>query len=216
MRHFFRFLPLLFASSLLFTACEKDDDDDDDDDITVDNSIFAEFVIGTDTIRYQDGVDGYGNGPGFNSYYDSHGTLHGQFTTFGRNYDEGDTARSVLSIQVVKFLEDTLPPSFSTEFLFFAPGSLGFGSYNTDSTNVGVSGAVIAYTDENGKDWSSDLLFGTQPSSSSFAISSHTAVDEPLYGARTRGTFHCTVFDGQGGSLELKGGAFHARTIFKQ
>lgn len=214
MRHLFRLLPVLFLSSHLFIACENEDDDDDD--INVDDSIFVEFVIGNDTIRYQDAVDGYGNGPGFDSYSDQHGTLHKVFTTFGRNYTAGDTARSVLSIQVVKFLDDTLPPSFSTEFQFFAPGNLGFGSYNTDSTNVGVDGAVIAYTDEDGKDWSSDLLFGSQPSNSSFAISSHTAVDEPLYGARTRGTFHCTVFDGQGGSLELRAGSFHARTIFKQ
>ena len=213
MRKFPRFLPLLFTTTVLFSACDKDGEDDDD--VIVDNSIFAEFVIGNDTIRYQDAVDGYGNGPGFDSYSDKHGTLHKVFTTFGRNYGPEDTARSVISIQVVKFLEDTLPPPFSTEFLFFAPGSLGFGSYNTDSTNVGVSGAVIAYTDADGKAWSSDLLFGTQPSGSSFAISSHTAVDDPLYGARTRGTFHCTVFDGLGASLELRSGKFHARTILK-
>ncbi|MCF8258442.1 MAG: hypothetical protein K9J06_12875, partial [Flavobacteriales bacterium] len=103
-----------------------------------------------------------------------------------------------------------------TEFQFFAPGTLGFGSYNTDSTNVGVDGVVIAYTDEHGKAWSSDLLFGQQPSNSSFTIASHTAVDDLLYGARTRGTFSCVVFDGLGDSLELRGGKFHARTIFKQ
>lgn len=209
-----KYLPFIAGFTFFFSACENEDDDDDN--TPVNNSIFVEFIIDNDTVRYQDAVDGYGNGPGFDTYSDRHGTLHKVFSTFGRNYGPEDTARSVLSIQIVKFLEDTLPPSFSTAFQFFALGNLGFGSYNTDSTNVGVDGAVISYTDENGKDWSSDLLFGTQPSSSAFAINSHTAIDDPLFGAKTRGTFHCTVFDGLGGSLELKAGKFHARTIFKQ
>ncbi|MCF8258428.1 MAG: hypothetical protein K9J06_12805, partial [Flavobacteriales bacterium] len=114
----------------LFASCDKDDDDDDSP--PVDNSVFVEFILNNDTVRYQDAVNGYGNGPGFNSYADGHGTLHGLFTTFGRNIPVGDSARSVLSIQVVRFLEDTLPPSYPTEFQFFAPGTLGFGSYNTD------------------------------------------------------------------------------------
>lgn len=214
MKHILEFLPLIIGFAFFFSACENEDDDDDT--TPADNSIFVEFTIGNDTIRYQDAVGSYGNGPGYNSYCDQHGTLHGQFTTFGRSAAHPDYLKSVLSIQVVKHLEDTLPPSFSTEFLFFALGSLGYGSYNTDSTNVGVDGAVIAFTDADGKDWSSDLLYGTQPSGSTFNISSHTAVDDPLYGARSRGTFSCTVFDGDGGSLELRNGKFHARTIFKQ
>lgn len=212
MRHL-RILPaILFLFSI--SACSEDDDDDTTN--PADNVIFVEFVVGSDTIRYQDGVNGYGNGPGYRSYYDRHGTLHAQFTTFGRNTAPGDSLFSVLSIQVVKHFTDTLPPPYSSEFQMLAPGTLGYGSYNTDSTNVGIDGAIIAYTDADGKAWSSDRLYGTQPSGSSFSITSHTAIDDPQYGARTRGTFHCTVFDGLGGSLELKGGRFHARTIFKQ
>lgn len=211
---YLRLLPVILVSMLAFTAC-SDDDDDDNGGTPTDNTIFVEFVIGSDTLRFEDSVNDYGNGPGYNSYYDRHGRLHGQFTTFGRNPAEPENLKSVLSIQVVKFFTDTLPPPYSSEFQMFAPGTLGFGSYNTDSTNVGIDGAIIAYTDADGKDWSSDLLFGSQPGNSNFTISSHNAIDNPLFGALTRGTFHCTVFDGFGTALELKGGRFHARTIYK-
>jgi len=211
-----RYLHRLFVLSFCIIAFSACDDKDDDDIINPeDKKFFVEFVLGTDTIRYQDDVNGYGNGPGHNTYVDQFGRLIRQFTTFARNVVPPDSVTSALSIQVVKFFADTNAPAYLAEFQIFDSANLAYGSYSADSSNLGINGAIIAFTDANGKIWSSDRKFGTQPAGVNFAITSHQAVDEPLYGGETRGTFNCKVFDGLGGSLELKNGRFFARTILK-
>ena len=211
-----RYLQHIFILSfciIAFSACE----DKDDDDIInpADNNFFVEFVLGADTIRYQDNVNDYGNGPGRDTYVDQFGRLIRQFSTFGRNTVAPDTLKSALSIQVVKFFSDSSAPAYLAEFQIFDSANLAYGSYSADSSNLGINGAIIAYTDANGKIWSSDRKFGTQPSGVSFAITAHQAVDEALFGGETRGTFNCTVFDGLGNALELRNGRFFARTILK-
>lgn len=211
MKFFTPVLALVFFG-MIITSCEDDDPTDD----PAANPIFVEFVIDGDTIRYEDDVDGYGNGPGVDSFQDSLGRLHSQFTTFGRAPGDSTTANSFLTIQMVKlFAENLDTPAYDVEFALFNAGAYEFGSFNRDSTPLGVNGVVIAYTDADGEEWSSDVKFGTQPSGSFFTISEHTAVDATAYGAKTRGTFRCTVFDGQGGSLELNDGSFYARTVLK-
>jgi hypothetical protein len=212
MKFIYQLLIFFFAISV-FSSCDETDDNDNTPPTETD--FFVEFVIESDTFRYQDALDDYGNGPGVNTYVDGHGRLHSQFTTFSRNVTPPDSLRSALTIQMVKFLLDSLEPSFATDFSLFNSGTYGFGSFNEDSSNVGIDGAVIAYTDAEGNAWSSDRLFGEQSSASNFIISQHLAVDEPLYGGETRGTFNCTVFDGLGNSLELRNGRFFARTILK-
>jgi hypothetical protein len=75
---------------------------------------------------------------------------------------------------------------------------------------------VVTYTDEAGKIWSSDQLYGTQESWASFEITDHRAVDQGQFGAKTKGSFECRVFDGLGEHLDLRNGSFHARTIFQE
>lgn len=206
-------LLLSMLSSALFVGCS---DDDDDNTTPASNRNFVEFIADGDTIRYEDGKEGYGNGPGFNTIEDGNGRLHNQFTTFGRSAEDPDYQKSILSIQMVRYFEDDTMPSYSTEFGMFSLGNYTYGSFSEDSTNQGISGVVVAYTDAQGKAWSSDLLFGSQQSGAYFEVTEHKAVDEELFGALTRGLFSCQVHDGQGGSIQLTGGRFHARTIFKR
>jgi len=212
MNYKYLILPLIFIA---ITVASCTDDDNDDIIIPEDNNFLVEFIIDQDTIRYEDSVNGYGNGPGVNTYIDGYGRLHSQYTTFSRNITPPDTLKSALTVQMVKFLLDTLNPSFQTDFQLFNTGNYSYGSFNDDSTNVGVNGAVITYTDASGKTWSSDLQYGTQPAASVFNISEHVEVNETLYGGETKGTFSCTVFDGLGNSLNLTSGRFFARTILK-
>ena len=123
-----------------------------------DNYFFIEFDADGSSIKYEDGVDNYGNGPGINSYPSSASRLHSQFTTYVRN-------------------------------------------------------ALHPGTED--KIWSSDKFYGEQLGWAHFELSSHKAVEETLFGGKTKGTFNYLVIDDSGVSLELRNGNFHARTIFR-
>jgi hypothetical protein len=180
-----------------------------------DNYFFIEFDADDSSIKYEDGVDNYGNGPGINSYPDYAARLHSQLTTYIRNALRPLAENDILTIQMVEFLQDSSDFSYSTSFQMFEVGSYSYGSWKQDSTHLGIDGAVIQYTDAEGRIWSSDKLYGEQKSWASFELSSDKAVEETLFGGKTKGTFNCLVFDGSGGSLELRNGTFHARTIFR-
>lgn len=201
---------LLMAFSIV--SCNTNNDDDPQGE---DNRFYVQFTIGQDTILYEDGVNNYGNGPGISTYEDSIGRLHSQHTTFIRSALDPNYEDDILSIQMVKFFLDTNYPTYETDFLMFDEGTYSYGLYTTDSSTAGVSGAIITYTDGDGKVWSSDIQYGTQQAWNSFAITEHKAVDETQFGAKTRGTFNCRVFDGLGSSLDLRNGEFHARTIYR-
>ncbi|MDP6909715.1 MAG: hypothetical protein QF371_09420, partial [Flavobacteriales bacterium] len=176
---------------------------------------FVEFVIDGDTIRYEDGEANYGNGPGVETFRDSVGRNHSQFTTFIRSILTPNYENNTLTIQMMKFFSDTSWPSYNSEFLLFDEGLYPYGSWNDDTTDLGPDGVVLVYADNDGKVWSSDQLYGQQETSASFQISSHLAADAGQFGARTKGTFRCRLFDGLGEHLDLTNGSFHARTILK-
>ena len=184
--------------------------------IPVDNDFFVSFEVNGTEILYDDGVSNYGNGPGIESYPDSAGRLHSQFTTFIRSALDPDYENDILTIQMVKFFSDSSQIAYGTSFLMFEEGMYNYGSWNEDCTYLGVDGAVITYTDNTGKTWSSDQLYGMQESWSNFEITEHRAEDESLFGAKTKGNFECKVFDGLGNQIELRNGTFHARTIFQE
>lgn len=201
-------LAVLLTVSTYFSSCNVEDEP-----FIVDNLFFVQFVIDGNTVRYEDGVVNYGNGPGIASFRDSLGRIHSQFTTFIRNILAPDHEDDVLTIQMVRFSADTAWPSYNTEFLLFDEGNYNYGAWNGDSTHLGIDGVVITYTDSDGTVWSSDAAYGSQTGSESFNINLHKAEDAILFGAKTKGTFNCRVFDGLGGFLDLGDGSFHARTI---
>lgn len=196
---------------LLTVSCKKDDPIKGED-----NLFFVEFVQNGDTTRFEDGVNDYGNGPGIRSYEDSIGRLHSEFTKFITNPLDSTHGRNALQIQMVKFLTDTLFPNYETSFSLFDKGIYNYGSYTLDSTRGGIDGVVIEYTDNDSVVWTTDRRFGVQENWATFEITSHQAVDEDLFGAKTKGTFNCRVFDEDDNHLDLMNGSFHARTIYPQ
>ena len=181
-----------------------------------DNLFFVEFAKnGVDT-RFEDGVDEYGNGPGIRTYEDSVGRLHSEFTRFITNPLDSAHGRNTLTIQMVKFLTDTLMPTYEVSLSLFDKGAYNYGSFTLDSTRGGIDGVVIEYVDNDSVVWTSDRRIGMQENWASFEVTSHQAVDENLFGAKTKGTFNCRVFDGQNNHLDLTAGSFHARTTYLQ
>ena len=201
-----------FLFVLAVASCNTKTENPDPED----NFIYVSFEIDGMEKLYQDGVNNYGNGPGISSYPDSAGRLHSQFTTYIRSALDPEYENDILTIQMVRFFSDSSFVTYGTSFLMFAEGAYAYGSWNEDSTYFGIDGAVITYTDEAGKIWSSDRLYGMQESWADFEIREHRAVDEEQFGAKTKGTFDVRVFDGLGGFLDLRNANFHARTIFKQ
>lgn len=180
-----------------------------------DNRFFVEFTAETNEVLFEDGINNYGNGPGIASYPDSAGRLHSQFTTFIRSALDPHYENNIITIQMVKYWPDSSWVSYNTSFLMFDEGVYDYGSWNEDSTYFGIDGAVITYTDTVGKIWSSDQLYGSQEGWADFEITEHRATDDTQFGAKTKGTFNCRAFDGMGGSIDLRNGSFHARTIFQ-
>lgn len=177
---------------------------------------FVQFSIGEDTIRFEDGIENYGNGVGIATYEDSIGRLHSEYTTFIRSALHPEYEKNILAVQMVKFYTDTSWPSYPERYGQFNVGDYDFGSYNEDSTTAGIDGVVILYTDEEGKPWSSDKLYGPQETWSSFQITSHQPSENEQFGAKTEGQFSCRVFDGSGNHLDLMNSTFKARTIYPE
>lgn len=177
---------------------------------------YTQFMIGEDTIRFEDGVGGYGNGVGIATYSDTFGRLHSEYSTFIRSALNPNYDKNILAIQSVKFYTDTVWPSFAERYGQFNVGSYDYGSYTEDSSTAGINGVVILYTDEDGKPWSSDLLYGQQTTSSNFQVSMHEPSEDEQFGAKTEGTFNCRVFDGMGNQLDITNGEFKARTIYPE
>jgi hypothetical protein len=210
MMHLFRTMAIALLASTLLVSCG----DEEDPIIVNDNNYYVQFVINGDTIRYADGTNGYGNGPGKTANEDSLGWNQREFTMFIRSADSADFENNAINIQIVKRF--VITPTYQERYDMFSPASLGYGSWPADTSHFLTEGAIITYTDNNGTVWTSDLLYGTQPSSSNFTITEHTTVDAALFGAKTRGTFNVRLYDGATDHIDLTDGKFYARTVNSQ
>lgn len=188
---------------------------DNDDGIDIPDPFFVSFEIDTTESVYTDGEDFYGNAIGINWYPDSIGILYSQSTSFQRAPIVSDYENDVLSIQMVQYYFDSLPPTYNESFQLFEVGIKPYGGWSDVATNLGVDGVIITYTDSTGRIWTSDKRAGDQESWASFEITEQRPVEEKPYGAETKGTFNCRVFDGTGGELDLRNGQFYARTVYK-
>lgn len=181
-----------------------------------DNRYFVEFTVDGAETRFENGVDGYGNGPGRVSYADNVGPLNSQFTLFSTDTSDNNFGRNTLKIQMIELKTDSIVPTYTETFVLFNKGSYNFGSSIEDSLSGGINGALIEYVDSDSTVWTSDSKVGQQASNASFVITAHKAVDNNLFGGQTRGTFDCKVFDENGNEMSITNGSFHARTIFKE
>lgn len=176
---------------------------------------YVSFEIDSMETRYEDSENNYGNGPGINWYPDSVGILYSQSTSFLRAPIITNYENDVLTIEMVKYYFDSVPPAYNEAFQLYLEGNYGYGGWSDVATNMGVDGAIITYTDSNGRIWTSDSRAGTQEAWATYQITEHTAVEEIQFGAKTKGRFDCRVYDGTGNHLDLRNGSFYARTIYK-
>lgn len=202
--------------TLVFGIISCNTNDKNDDTFITPEPFLVSFEIDTIETIYEDGEDFYGNAIGINWYPDSMGILYSQSTSFLRapvvpNYED-----DVLTIEMVKYYSDSVPPTYNEAFQLFSDGTYNYGGWSDVFTNLGVDGVIVTYTDSDGRVWTSDKRAGEQESWATFEISEHTAVENEPYGAETRGTFNCRVYDGVGGQLDLTNGRFYARTMYQQ
>jgi len=91
-------------------------------------------------------------------------------------------------------------------------GSMEYGSEQAER-----DGVVIQWVDAAGTLWSSDLGAADQ-TGSSFTVTTNTKIEyqpgQSVYGQYiTRGTFSCTLYDGNGNSIHIRDGRFTLHTI---
>ena len=202
--------------TLVFGIVSCNTDAKDDDIFIAPDPFFVSFEIDTAETVFEDGEDFYGNAVGINWYPDTIGILYSQSTSFLRapvisNYED-----DVLKIETVKYYFDSVPPVYNEAFQLFSEGTYNYGGWSDVATNLGVDGIIITYTDSDGRVWTSDKRAGEQESWATFEITEHNAVENEQFGAETRGTFNCRVYDGVGGELDLRNGSFYARTMYQQ
>lgn len=202
-------LLILFSLLFILVSCKEETPELED------NTYYVEFALDGTTIRYENGVNGYGNGPGRISYADNVGPLNSQFTLFSTDTSDVNFGKNILKIQMIELKVDSIVPTYTETFVLFNEGTYAFGSAIEDSITGGTNGALIEYIDVDSTVWTSDVEIDAQPSNSRFEITSHKAVDNPLFGGATRGNFNCRLHDSEGNSVEITNGSFHARTIFK-
>jgi hypothetical protein len=123
--------------------------------------------------------------------------------------DPDDDGRNVLIVGVLKYFPTE--PSQSEQAAMFHTGSYGYGIGSTSTSTI--NGAVIFYTDTNGKLWSSEL--GSQ-TGSSFNISELEAVEGVAAPAKNfRATFSCKLYDEQGNMIPVNSASIRGKLFYE-
>lgn len=194
------------------SSCKKDDPNDPTPDVP----FHIQFEVNGSNVRYENGVEGYGGGPGKKLEWTTNPDstcctwAASEFTLFSKPTSDPDYLNNSIIIEIVEFFIDS--PSFNDRFNVWSIGQKEYGMWSDDSISGSTAGAVFTYTDDTGKVWSSGLLYGSQDSST-FEITAHKAVADELYNAISQGTFNCKFHDGSGNTLTITNGEFKARTI---
>ena len=121
--------------------------------------------------------------------------------------DPADETRNTLIVGLLKYFPTE--PSQSEQLAMFHTGgySWGVGDVSTSTVN----GAVVVYTDGNGKTWSTDL--GAQ-TGSNFNI---TEIEDAAVagGKNIRVLFNCKLYDDQGNMIPLVNGAIRGKIFYQ-
>jgi hypothetical protein len=199
------------ALALVLGSCNQEDDPI----IPEDTDFFVSFEINGTAIRFENGVDDYGNGPGRVSYLDGVGPLNSQFTLYSTSLEDPNFGKNTFKIQMVEVKPDSISPTYQETYQLFTEGSYDYGSTIEDSITGGINGVVIEYVDADSTVWTSDAKIDMQENWADFEITSHEDSGSDLFGGKTSGTFNCRVFN-NGNHLDLTSGMFRARTVFKE
>ena len=197
--------------ALLLGSCNQEDDPI----IPEDTDFYVSFEIDGTEIRFENGVDDYGNGPGRVSYLDGVGPLNSQFTLYSTSLEDPNFGKNTFKIQMVEVKPDSISPTYQETYQLFAEGNYDYGSTIEDSVTGGINGVVIEYVDADSTVWTSDAKIDMQENWADFEINSHEDSVSDLFGGKTSGTFSCRVFNNEN-HLDLTNGIFRARTVFKE
>ena len=117
----------------------------------------------------------------------------------------GQVEQAGLTIQ--KSFVDGYDPGIDDLDAMYSVGSYDWGRFPTGFNDYGVAGAVVYYVDEAGTSWRSDG--GTQTASSFFRITKlSTQTDASQFADKIlEASFQCTLYDGQGASVQLTNGS---------
>ncbi|MEZ4850673.1 MAG: hypothetical protein R3B93_19065 [Bacteroidia bacterium] len=110
--------------------------------------------------------------------------------------------KEAICIEFIKLYNDTCDQEWENFADLFVPQTF------TYSPNYDTPGIYILYNDENKKLFSTRL--GAQ-SSSSFSITASSSLDPDIFGKysqKVEGEFSCTLYDDQGGKIEITNGKF--------
>jgi hypothetical protein len=203
-------------SVISISSCKKDDPNDPTPDIP----FYIQFDVNGSTVRYENGIDDYGCGAGKKHEWTENLDTTcctwalSEYTLFSKPTGNPDYLNNSIIVEIVELFNDS--PSFNERFNMWAIGAKEYGMWSEDEDFGSVpgssAGVVITYTDNIGKEWSSDLFFGAQDSSV-FEVAGHKAVTDELYNAISQGSFNCKLHDESGNSLTITNGEFKARTI---
>jgi hypothetical protein len=122
--------------------------------------------------------------------------------------DPSDEAHNVLSVGVLKYFNHE--PTEQEQVAMFHLGAYAYG-VGHESTST-VNGAVVTYTDSNGKFWSSEL--GSQ-TGSAFSISEIENISDVVVAKNFRATFSCKLYDGQGNSIPVNGAEIRGKLFYQ-
>ncbi len=211
MSKFIAYTISVFALALFVGSCNTDEDPIPPQD----TNFYVAFDVDGTQIRFENGVNDYGNGPGRISYLDGVGPLNSQFTLFPTSMEDPDYGRNIFKIQRAEVKEGSITPTYAETYQLFETGTYSYGSILEDSISGGINGVIIEYVDADSTVWTSDAKIDIQESWADFEITSHEDSGSELFGAKTAGTFNCRVFN-NGNHLDLTNGVFRARTIFKE
>jgi hypothetical protein len=185
--------PLFALLFLVFLAsCSKEKDSD----TTSQYPYYFTATIAGKSVKYEaNDIDSrYGNGtasPSSSSGWDDYDIYEG--TVF---IDEQDLSRNNIHVLILQHFNEE--PTADQRLAMFHTGSYGFGW--SDVSPATVNGASIAYTDDQGVEWSSEL--GSQ-SGSTFNI---TELSDNTNGHSRKifkANFSCKLYDGNGNNIQV-------------
>ncbi|MGB0369233.1 MAG: hypothetical protein ACPGD8_07490, partial [Flavobacteriales bacterium] len=155
---------LAVSIALVIASCNSEDEFPPAEDY----DFFVQFTINGTETRFENGVNGYGNGPGRVSYADNVGPIHSEFTLYSTATDDISFGKNIVKIQRVEVKEDSIVPTYAESYQLFSVGNYNYGSAIEDSVTGGINGVVIEYVDGDSTVWTSDAKIGAQESSASF------------------------------------------------
>jgi len=188
---------------LSLASCQKDEDVK----LSYNTSLYVEASLNGKTMLLPEGKDDYKSIAFSERSTSGTGCLEKQTLVLAK---AGDSKKS-LGVTLHKELE-TCTVDCATLGAMFETGSYSFAGAASGDDGVIEDGVVVFYIDINEKRWSTDQGSADQ-TGSSFEIIEHEAYEDAGSEARTKATFECKLYDGQGNVMTVTDGVINSRSL---